>query len=41
MFNSNFKIYFIRVCGILLCLRIQEGIQDVYRMIYTPLYFSM
>ena len=41
MFNSDFKIYFISMCGIWLCLRIQEGIQDVYQMIYTPLYFSI
>ena len=35
MFNSNFKIYFIWVCGIWLCLRILEGIQDGYQKIYN------
>ena len=29
------------MCGIWLCLRIQEGNQDGYQMIYTPLYFSI
>ena len=41
MFNRNFKIYFIRVYGIWLCLCIQEGIQDGYQLIYTQLYFSI
>ena len=27
------------MCDIWLCLRIQEGIPDVYQFIYTPLYF--
>ena len=38
---SNFKICFISMCGIWLCLRIQERIKDVYQMIYTPIYFSI
>ena len=29
------------MCGIWLCLRIEEGIQDGYQMIYTQLYFSI
>ena len=41
LFNSNFEIYYIRMCGTWLCLRVQEGIQDGYQMIYTPVYFNI